>query len=64
MIEVDVKDADSVDKALKQFKKKVEKSKVIQNLRERRHFTKPSVVRREQIKKAAYKERMQRELNG
>jgi len=64
MIEVDVKDADSLDKALKQFKKKVEKAKVIQDLRERRNFTKPSVVRREQIKKAAYREKMQREMNG
>lgn len=64
MIEVDVKDADSLDKALKQFKKKVEKSKVIQNLRDRKYFTKPSVIRREQIKKAAYREKIQRELNG
>lgn len=64
MIEVDVKDADSLDKALKQFKKKVEKSKVIQNLRERKYFTKPSVKKREQVKKAAYREKIQRELNG
>lgn len=64
MIEVDVKDADSLDKALKQFKKKVEKSKVIQNLRERKYFTKPSVKKREQVKKAAYREKIQGELNG
>ena len=64
MIEVDVKDVDSLDKALKQLKKKVEKAKVIHELRDRKYFVKPSIRRREEIKKAAYKEKMQRELNG
>lgn len=64
MIEVDVKDSDSLDKALKIFKKKVEKAGVIQEVRERRHFTKPSVTNRIQVKKAVYRDKMQRELNG
>jgi len=64
MIEVDVKDSDSLDKALKKFKKKVEKAGVIQGLRDRKHFTKPSVVRRMEKKKAVYKEKMQRDLNA
>ena len=43
-----------IEKALKKFKRKVEKTGLIKNLRERQKFTKPSVERREEIKKAIY----------
>jgi len=59
MLIVQVKEGDSVEKALKKFKKKFEKTGVVKQLRERQKFTKPSVKRREQVIKAIYKQKMQ-----
>ena len=46
MLIIDSKDCENIDKALKKYKKKFEKSKVLLQLRERQSFTKPSVKRR------------------
>jgi small subunit ribosomal protein S21 len=54
MIIVNIKDNESIDRALKRFKKKFEKTGVLRELRGRQAFTKPSVTRREEILKAAY----------
>lgn len=54
MIIVPVKEGESVEKALKKFKKKFEKTGVVKQLRERQKFTKPSVRRRETIIRAKY----------
>ena len=56
MLIIDSKDCENIDKALKKYKKKFEKSKTLLRLRSRQHFTKPSVVRREQVLKAIYKQ--------
>jgi small subunit ribosomal protein S21 len=56
MLIIDSKDCENIDKALKKYKKKFEKSKTLLQLRERQAFTKPSVVRRTQVKKAIYKQ--------
>ncbi|OIN60662.1 30S ribosomal protein S21 [Arsenicibacter rosenii] len=58
MLIVNVKENESIDKALKRFKKKFEKTGVLRELRSRTAFTKPSVKRRTQVIKATYKERM------
>ena len=55
MLIIDSKDCENIDKALKKYKKKFEKSKVLLQLRERQSFTKPSVKRRQQILRAVYK---------
>ena len=54
MIVINIKDNESIDRALKRFKKKFEKTGALRELRARTFFTTPSVVRREQIKKAIY----------
>ena len=59
MIIVNVKENESLEKALKKFKKKFEKTGVLKELRERQAFTKPSVKRRHQMIRAAYKQHMQ-----
>ncbi|MDN3688269.1 MULTISPECIES: 30S ribosomal protein S21 [Cyclobacterium] len=59
MIVVNVKENESIEKALKRFKKKFDKTGVIRELRSRQHFEKPSVSRRTEVIKAAYKQRMQ-----
>jgi small subunit ribosomal protein S21 len=58
MLIIDSKDCENIDKALKKYKKKFEKSKVLLQLRERQSFTKPSVKRRQQVLKAIYKEQL------
>ena len=52
MLIIPVKEGEAIDKALKKFKKKFEKTGVVKELRERAQFTKPSVVYREKKKKA------------
>lgn len=61
MLIVPVKEGENIERALKKFKKKFERTGTVKELRSRQHFTKPSVERREEIKKAIYKEKMQRE---
>jgi small subunit ribosomal protein S21 len=58
MLIVNVKENESIDKALKRFKKKFEKTGVLKELRARTSFTKPSVSRRAEIIRAAYREHM------
>jgi small subunit ribosomal protein S21 len=56
MLIIDSKDCENIDKALKKYKKKFEKSRVLLQLRERQSFTKPSIRRRTQVLKAVYKQ--------
>lgn len=58
MIIVNIKENESIDKALKRFKKKFEKTGVLKELRSRTAFEKPSVRRRSEIIRAAYREQM------
>jgi small subunit ribosomal protein S21 len=59
MIVVAVKEGESLEKALKKFKKKFEKTGVVRELRDRQKFTKPSVRKRETKLKAIYKQGLQ-----
>jgi small subunit ribosomal protein S21 len=54
MLIIPVKEGESIDRALKKFKKKFEKTGVIKQLRSRQAYTKKSVRRREEIKKAVF----------
>ena len=59
MIIVPVKDGESIEKALKKFKRKFEKTGAIRELRARKNFVKPSVKKRMQMQKAIYVQQMQ-----
>ncbi len=61
MIVVPIKEGENIERALKKFKRKFEKTGAMRELRSRQAFTKPSVVKREQVKKAIYIEQLQRE---
>ena len=64
MLEINVKEEGSIEKALKTLKKKFSNTKVLQQLRERKEFTKPSEIRRAEIKSAKYKNNfINREIN-
>lgn len=58
MLIIDSKDCENIDKALKKYKKKYEKSRTLNQLRDRQSFTKPSVRRREEVLKAIYKQQI------
>lgn len=58
MLVVPVKEGENIERALKKYKKKFEKTGVMRELRSRKEFVKPSVQLRQQRIKAAYKQRM------
>ncbi len=58
MIIVPVKEGENIERALKKYKKKFERTGVLKELRSRKHYTKKSVLRRQQIIKAQYLERL------
>ena len=60
MIVVPVKEGENIEKALKKFKRKFEKTGVIKELRSRQQFEKPSVVKRQQKIHAIYVQQLKR----
>ena len=54
MLRVIVNEGDKIDRALKQFKRKCNNTKLIQQLRDRREFEKPSAVAHKKRLKAEY----------
>ena len=63
MLIINVKENESIDKALKRFKKKFEKTGVLRELRSRTFYEKPSVKRRTEKIKAAYRQSKYAEEN-
>jgi len=57
MLIIPVKDGENIDRALKRFKRKFDRTKTMKKLRERKQFTKPSVLNRQQKMKAQYVQR-------
>lgn len=54
MIIVPVKEGENIEKALKKFKRKYERTGIVKELRSRQAFEKPSVANRKKIMKAIY----------
>lgn len=61
MIVVPLKEGENIEKALKKFKRKFEKTGIVKELRSRQAFTKPSVVNRKQHMRAVYVQQLQQE---
>lgn len=61
MLIINVKDGESIDRALKRYKRKHRNVGMVRELRRRQHYTKPSVKRRNEIQKAVYSEQHLRE---
>ena len=55
MIIIDIKDGESIDRALKRYKRQHHKIGLYKELRRRKQFVKPSIERRGELLKAAYK---------
>ena len=61
MLLIPVKEGESIERALKKYKKKYEKTGVVKELRRRQRFTKPSIEKREEKLKAIYKQKLRSE---
>ena len=61
MIIVPVKDGENIERALKKFKRKFEKTGVIKELRSRQQFDKPSVLKRLKMEHAIYVQKLHQE---
>ena len=59
MIIVPVKEGENIEKALKKFKRKFEKTGVVKELRARQQFDKPSVLNRLKMERAVYVQKLQ-----
>ncbi|MCD8296270.1 MAG: 30S ribosomal protein S21 [Prevotella sp.] len=58
MIIVPVKDGENIERALKKFKRKFEKTGVIKELRRRQQYNKPSVLKRLKMEHAIYVQKL------
>lgn len=57
MIVINVKDEESIDRALRRYKRKHRDVGIIKELRKRKEFVKPSVQRRNEILNAEYRQK-------
>ncbi len=57
MLIINVKSEESIDRALKRYKRKYKKTRVLKELRARKNFVKPSVRRRNEILNAVYRDK-------
>ncbi len=61
MIIVPIKEGENIERALKKFKRKFEKTGTVKELRSRQAFSKPSVLKRKQKMKAVYVQQLQQQ---
>ena len=58
MIIVPVKDGENIERAIKKFKRKFEKTGVVKELRSRQQYNKPSVLKRLKMEHAIYVQKL------
>ena len=63
MLIIQVRDGENIDRALKRYKQKTRRTKLINTIRERKQFDKKSVHKRKKLAKAAYKQKLQDQEN-
>lgn len=61
MLIIPVKEGESIERSLKKFKRKFDKTGKMRELRRRQQYVKPSVNRRKEVKKAAYIQTLRQE---
>ncbi len=54
MLIIPIKEGENIDRALKRYKRKFDRTGTMRQLRGRKQFNKPSVVKRQMFQKAAY----------
>ena len=63
MIGIEVKDNENIDRALNRFKKMMTRSRILNEYKDRQQFTKPSVAKREAMKKAVREQKRRQRDN-
>lgn len=63
MIIIEIKPGESVERAIKKLKRKFDNTKTEKLLKARKTYTKPSVKRRAEVKKAIYIEKLNKNLD-
>ena len=58
MLIIPIKEGENIEKALKKFKRKFEKTGVVKELRSRQQYDKPSVLKRLKMERAVYVQKM------
>lgn len=64
MIIVPIKDGENIERALKRFKRKFERTGVVKELRARQQYTKPSVKKRLKMEHAIYVQQLRQAENA
>lgn len=64
MLIIPIKDGENIDRALKRYKRKFDKTGTIRQLRARQAFVKPSVSRRTEVQKAQYIQKLRDNQEG
>lgn len=64
MLIIHVKEEESIDRALKRYKRKFQSVGLVKELRNRKHFVKPSVKRRNEVLSAAYRQTKFGDINN
>jgi small subunit ribosomal protein S21 len=64
MLIIPIKDGENIDRALKRYKRKFDKTGTVRQLRARQAFMKPSVANRAKLGKAAYIQNMKDNLEN
>jgi len=54
MLKIQISEGENIERALKRYKRKFDKTGTKMQLQARKHFTKPSVERRRLLQKATY----------
>jgi len=60
MIIIPIKEGENIERALKRYKKKYERTGTLKEQRRRKQYDKPSVVQREEKLKAIYIEKLRK----
>ena len=60
MIIMPIKEGENIERALKKFRRKYERTGVLKELRRRQYFTKPSIAKRDAMMHAVYVEKLHR----
>lgn len=63
MLIIPIKEGENIDRALKRFKRKFDKTGTKRQLQERKQFTKPSIKKRAQVQKAQYIQRLREQAD-
>lgn len=64
MLIIERRENESIDQALRRYKRKHRQVGLMKELRRRKEFKKPSVIRRNEILKAEYIEKQRNDLEG